>query len=66
MDAPVPGAVLRLSVKDGDRVSEGQEIIVLEAMKMETPVSAPASGTIHFLVKQGDQVQTGHPLAEIK
>ena len=35
-------------------------------MKMETPVSAPASGTIHFLVKQGDQVQTGHPLAEIK
>ncbi len=66
VDAPVPGAVLRLSVKDGDRVSEGQEIIVLEAMKMETPVSAPASGTIHFLVKQGDQVQTGHPLAEIK
>lgn len=66
VEAPVPGAVLRLSVKDGDRVSEGQEIIVLEAMKMETPVSAPASGTIHFLVKQGDQVQTGHPLAEIK
>lgn len=66
VEAPVPGVVLRLSVKDGDRVSEGQEIIVLEAMKMETPVSAPASGTIHFLVKQGDQVQTGHPLAEIK
>ena len=64
--APVPGAVLRFSVKDGDRVSEGQEIIVLEAMKMETPVSAPAAGTIHFTVKQGDQVQTGHTLAEIK
>lgn len=64
--APVPGAVLRFSVKDGDRVSEGQEIIVLEAMKMETPVSAPAAGVIHFNVKQGDQVQTGHTLAEIK
>ena len=64
--APVPGAVLRFSVKDGDRVSEGQEIIVLEAMKMETPVSAPAAGTIHFTVKPGDQVQTGHTLAEIK
>ena len=62
----MPGAVLRLSVKEGDRVNEGQEIIVLEAMKMETPVSAPAAGVIHFLVKQGDQVQTGHTLAEIK
>ncbi len=64
--APMPGAVLRFSVKDGDRVAEGQEIVVLEAMKMETPVAAPAAGTIHFTVKQGDQVQTGHPLAEIK
>ena len=64
--APMPGAVLRFSVKDGDSVSEGQEIIVLEAMKMETPVSAPAAGVIHFNVKQGDQVQTGHILAEIK
>ena len=64
--APVPGAVLRFSVKDGDRVSEGQEIVVLEAMKMETPVSAPAAGIIHFAVKQGDQVQTGHTLADIK
>ena len=62
----MPGAVLRFSVKDGDTVAEGQEIIVLEAMKMETPVSAPAAGTIHFAVKQGDQVQTGHVLAEIK
>ena len=33
---------------------------------METVISAPASGTITLLVKQGDQVQTGHPLAEIK
>lgn len=64
--APMPGAVLRFSVKDGETVSEGQEVLVLEAMKMETPVSAPAAGTVHFLVKQGDQVQTGHALAEIK
>lgn len=66
VESPVPGAVLRFSAKDGDTVAEGQEIIVLEAMKMETPVSAPAAGTIHFTVKQGDQVQTGHILAEIK
>ncbi len=66
LNSPLPGAVLRLSVKDGDTVAEGQEVLVLEAMKMETSVSAPAAGTVHFLVKQGDQVQTGHPLAEIK
>lgn len=66
LEAPMPGAVLRFSVKDGETVSEGQEILVLEAMKMETPVSAPTAGTVHFLVKQGDQVQTGHALAEIK
>ncbi len=62
----MPGAVLRFSVKEGDRVAEGQEILVMEAMKMETPVAAPAAGTVHFLVKQGDQIQTGHALAEIK
>ena len=66
VNAPVPGAVLRFSVKEGDTVSEGQEILVMEAMKMETPVAAPAAGTVHFTVKQGDQVQTGHALAEIK
>ena len=64
--SPLPGAVLRLSVKEGDKVSEGQEILVLEAMKMETAVTAPASGTIHLSAKQGDQVQTGDLLAEIK
>ena len=64
--SPVPGMLLRFSVKEGDSVSEGQEILVLEAMKMETPVAAPATGKIHFTVQQGDQVQTGHTLAEIK
>ena len=64
--SPLPGAVLRLSVKEGEHVSEGQEIMVLEAMKMETAVSATASGAIHFAVKQGDQIQTGDTLADIK
>ena len=66
VNAPVPGAVLRFSVKEGDSVAEGQEILVMEAMKMETPVAATTAGTVHFVVKQGDQVQTGHALAEIK
>ena len=58
--------VLRFSVKEGDQVAEGQEILVLEAMKMETPVAAPCAGKIHFTVEQGNQVQTGHAVAEIK
>ena len=66
VNAPVPGAVLRFSAKEGDQVAEGQEILVMEAMKMETPVAATAAGTVHFVVKQGDQIQTGHALAEIK
>ncbi len=64
--APVPGAILRFSAKEGDTVAEGQEILVMEAMKMETAISAPKAGTVSFLVKQGDQVQTGHPIALIK
>ncbi len=64
--SPLPGAVLRVSVKDGDAVSEGQEIMVLEAMKMETAVTAPASGKITLVAKAGDQVQTEQVLAEIK
>lgn len=64
--APVPGAILRFSAKEGDSVAEGQEILVMEAMKMETAISAPKAGTVSFLVKQGDQVQTGHPIALIK
>lgn len=64
--APMPGAVIRFSVKDGDSVKEGQEIVVLEAMKMETAVSATTSGTVRLIAKQGEQVQAGAPLAEIK
>ena len=50
----------------GDTVKQGDEVIVLEAMKMETPVSATVSGTVRaVLVSQGDQVKTGAPLIEI-
>ncbi len=64
--APMPGLVLRIPVAVGDQVSEGDEVIVLEAMKMETPVSAIASGTIQaILVNQGDQVKAGETLVQI-
>ncbi len=64
--APMPGLVLRIPVAVGDQVNEGDEVIVLEAMKMETAVSAPTSGTITAIsVAQGDQVNAGQTLVEI-
>ncbi len=64
--APMPGLVLRIPVAVGDQVNEGDEVIVLEAMKMETSVSATASGTITAIsVAQGDQVNAGQTLVEI-
>jgi pyruvate carboxylase subunit B len=64
--APLPGLILRITSKVGDVVKEGDPILVLESMKMETPIKAPASGTITAIsVAQGAQVQTGQTLAVI-
>lgn len=64
--APMPGLVLRIPVAVGDSVEENQEVIVLEAMKMETPIYAPSAGTIKSIsVSQGDQVTAGQVLVEI-
>lgn len=66
VNAPMPGLVLRIPVSEGDAVEEGDEIAVLEAMKMETPVAAPVSGTIQSIkISQGDQVGSGQFLMEI-
>lgn len=66
VNAPMPGLVLRLPLAEGDSVNEGDEVIVLEAMKMETPVYAPCSGSIaKIAVAQGDQVAPGQLLVEI-
>lgn len=55
--APMPGLVIRLEVKAGDTVQEGDPVLVLEAMKMENAIPAPASGTIKALyVGSGDSV----------
>ena len=49
--APIPGVVLRYAVEVGDSVSEGDSIVVLEAMKMENTLPAPADGTVRALVQ---------------
>lgn len=65
--APMPGLVLRLTAQEGDVVERHDELLVLEAMKMESKVSATAAGTVRaILVKQGDQVKAGDVLVEIE
>ncbi|HEX3020316.1 MAG TPA: biotin/lipoyl-containing protein [Chitinispirillaceae bacterium] len=64
--APLPGLILRMNVNVGDIISSGQELLVLEAMKMETPIKAPGSGKVTSIeVNQGDQVVVGQVLVGI-
>lgn len=64
--APMPGLILSLVHKDGDTVKKNEKIIVLEAMKMENDINAQADGVITYIVKKGDNVDTGAVLAYIK
>lgn len=64
--APLPGLVLELKVKEGDAVSAGQPVALMEAMKMENVVAAPHSGTVRrVFVAAGDSVGEGDPLLAI-
>ncbi|MDG2381371.1 MAG: biotin/lipoyl-binding protein [Pirellulaceae bacterium] len=66
VQAQMPGVVLRVLVNNGDRVNKGDQLIVLEAMKMEVPVVAPAAGVVADLaVSQGDQVVNHQQLLNI-
>ena len=65
--APMPGKVIQLLVKKGDHVKRGAAIAVLEAMKMEHTLAAPADVTIESVsVEQGDQVVEGAVIAKLK
>jgi propionyl-CoA carboxylase alpha chain len=62
----MPGSVVRVEAAAGQRVSAGQPVLVLEAMKMEHQILAPADGLVaEVLVGPGDQVQAGDVLATV-
>ena len=64
--APTPGTVVRVLAAEGDQVTAGQPLVVLEAMKMEHTVTAPVDGTVTALpVAAGDQVATGQVIAMV-
>jgi len=64
--SPMAGQVMKIKVAVGASVSANQEVVVLEAMKMETPIYAPAAGTVQAIsVKEGDAVAEGQTLLTI-
>ena len=64
--SPMMGLVFKMKVKVGDTVAANQEIVVLEAMKMETPIYAPVAGTVTAInVKEQDSVSEGQVLLTI-
>ena len=66
LTAPMPGKVVSFAVKAGDKVSKGQALAVMEAMKMEHSIAAPADGVVaELLYAPGDQVAEGAELLKI-
>lgn len=65
--ANIPGGVVKILVKEGDKVKNGQPVAVIEAMKMETNVISTAEGTVDkIFVKEGQQVKAGEMIAVLK
>ncbi len=64
--APLPGLVIDVKVREGEKVKAGQNIVVMEAMKMENQIQATADGTVkRIFVKKGDNVAEGNAMVEI-
>ena len=63
--APVPGTVLRLTASNGQQVQKGDELLVMDVMKMETPISAPCDGKVTITVAATDKVATGATVAVV-
>jgi pyruvate carboxylase subunit B len=65
--APMPGTVIKVLVAAGERVSARQALVVLEAMKMETPLVSPYDATVLAVhVAEGDRVASGALLVELE
>ena len=66
IEAPMPGTVMDVKLKVGDKVTNGTPIVIIEAMKMENEIPATCDGTIASInVNKGDSVNTGTLIATI-
>ena len=67
LSAPMPGNIIRVCVKKGEQVRQGQTLLILEAMKMEHPILAPTNGRVErLLFHEGDVVKTDERLIEFE
>jgi biotin carboxyl carrier protein len=67
IEAPLPGKILKVSVKVGDKVKEGDELCSIEAMKMENPLLSPVNGTVkEVLVTVGIAVKANDKLVSVE
>ena len=67
ISAPMPGLILDISVKEGQEVEENDQLLVLEAMKMENIITSPRNGVIKKIaIKQGDAVEKKQLLVEFQ
>ena len=66
INAPMPGKVLDILVKDGQEIKEGDSLLILEAMKMENVIKSPGQGVISKVnIKKGEAVEKGQVLISI-
>ncbi|MGY0691678.1 acetyl-CoA carboxylase biotin carboxyl carrier protein subunit [Virgibacillus sp. FSP13] len=65
--ASMAGSVWKITVSEGENVEEGQDVVILESMKMEIPIAAEQNGTVKELkVAEGDFVNEGDVIAVIE
>jgi biotin carboxyl carrier protein len=66
VEVPLTGKIIKVEVKQGDKVKEGDTLIILESMKMENPIVAPVDGTVSKVgVAVNQVVKTGDTVAVI-
>lgn len=67
LNSPMPGTIVNILVKAGDKVTKGQALLVLEAMKMENEIMSPIDSVVAGIhVNKGDSVDSGTPLVSLK
>ena len=67
METPVTGVVWKVIAEPGAKVAAGDPVVIMESMKMENPVEAPADGTItEILVAEGDPARQDDPVAVLE
>ena len=66
VNSPLPGPILKIFVKEGDKVTAGQKVVLLEAMKMENNIETDYAGTVTSIkVREGDSIMEGDVLITI-